>query len=111
MHDIQKQLLDYIENHSTEDVGSTELARFLNIDHPQKIVHHLQQLEKKGYIRRKLDGTFMLFRNPVKPIEYFPLYGMAECGTNGVYQEDDAEEQIPLPTKTFDIKNPKEYFL
>lgn len=111
MHEIQRKLLDFLQVNNSEALGYNEIGRAIGIDHPQKIKHHLQQLEKKGYIRREeKNQTFILLKDPISDIVFLPLYGLAKCGQRDL-NDDGSVDKFPVSTRLFNIKTPNEFFL
>jgi SOS-response transcriptional repressor LexA len=79
---------------------------------PQIVSHHIKQLEKRGILRENGDGNYVVLDTPVSSVAYINLYSCtAECGPNGFFGNDTVLERVPLPTKTFGITNPKDFFL
>ncbi len=112
LHPIQEKLLDLLANQSLDGMSLREIGTEIGVEHPQKVSHHLEQLEKKGYLRRDpSSGQISFLKKPIEDIVYFPLYGMAQCGPKGLLAEENQIDQVPLPTKIFGISNPDSLFL
>jgi repressor LexA len=74
-------ILDFLrDNQDNENLSLKTIQNRVGLDHPQKVVHRLQQLEKKGYLRKEDNGTYKVFDNPVKDTIVLPVYGSALCG-------------------------------
>ena len=72
----------------------------LDVESINTVVHHLKQLEKKGYIRRYGDnGRIEVLSQPIRDIVYLGLYGMARCGPNGFFNDDNVIDRIPFPAR------------
>ncbi|NJS41163.1 hypothetical protein HC766_02150 [Candidatus Gracilibacteria bacterium] len=98
-------------NNSIEGLTLREIGYEIGVDHPQKIQHHLNQLEKKGYLRKEeKGGGYITLDEPVKGIINLPLYGMAQCGHSELV-DITATEKVSLPSKLFNITNPESMFL
>ena len=50
MHYIQRKLLDLCSNCDSLPLSLREIGRRVDVNHPQKIKHHLNQLAKKNLI-------------------------------------------------------------
>ena len=51
MHTIQEKLLKLSETKNLGQMTLREIGSFIGETSPQKVKHHLQQLEKRGLIR------------------------------------------------------------
>ena len=58
MHNIQQKLLELAEKKNLGNLTLREIGGFVGETSPQKIKHHLQQLEKHGFIHiNKMEHT------------------------------------------------------
>ena len=48
MHQIQQQLLQLAAKKNLGSMSLREIGALINVPAPQKVKHHLEQLEKKG---------------------------------------------------------------
>ena len=74
----------------------------LDISSPSVVHHHIQQLEKKGYLRRNpihSKDYQILADTPDKKITYLNLYGLATCGQKGSILDGDPIDRIPISSK------------
>lgn len=102
LHTSQKKLLKLLKNNIEEPLTIRELQVELGISSPSVVYHHIQQLEKKGYLRRNPNNAHdyqILAENPDKKIAFLNLYGMAQCGPNGTILDGNPIDRIPLSTK------------
>jgi repressor LexA len=60
LHPVQEKLIRLLRNNITDPLTVRELQERLSISSPSVVHHHIQQLEKKGYLRR----------NPSNPKDY-----------------------------------------
>lgn len=116
LHDNQKKILDLLKKNGGNFSGMTlrDVGEKTGIGRRAQIVaHHLNQLEKRGYIRRDFSNRshFEILDNPISQVSYINLYGMAECGPDGFFGEDKVVDKIPLPTRTLGITSPDDFFL
>lgn len=100
---IQEKIMDLVASESSEGMTLREMADAVDMDSHNTIVHHLKQLEKKGYIQRKPGGEIKVLAKPIKDIIYLPLYGEAVCGPNGTLNDDLIETRIPFPAKQLSV--------
>lgn len=102
LHPTQQKLLHLLSENITSPLTIRELQDELNLSTPSLVHHHIQQLEKKGYLRRNPSNPQdyqVLADTPEKKIAYLNLYGMAQCGPNGSILTGDPVERIPLSTQ------------
>lgn len=112
LHPKQCALLKLLKKDGFESLSLREIGNLIDVDHPQKVAHHLNRLERKGYLRRNFStGQLEILENPVGDVVYFPFYGMAQCGPNGLMAEENLVERIPLPTKALGIVSEENMFL
>lgn len=84
-----------------------DIAEKIGVNSPNTVLHHIKQLEQKGYLRRNPANTadYIVLKDPIKDITYINLYGMAECGPNGLLAEDNVIDRVPFSTKTFGVSD------
>jgi repressor LexA len=105
-HPTQQKLYDLLARETqNESLSLREIAALIGVNSPNTVEHHLQQLEKKGYIfRNKESGRIEALKDPAADIMYLNLYGTAKCGPGGFFAEDNIIERMPLPAKQLHIK-------
>lgn len=118
LHKFQQSLLDLLHNHEGDlrDMSLREIGSKIGAaGKAQVVAHHLEQLEKKGLIRRigmPDERLFRVLEEPAKSVVYIGLYRTtAQCGPDGCLGDDMVIDRVPLSSKTFGISNPDEYFL
>lgn len=102
LHTIQKKLIKLLENNITEPLTIRKLQEKLNLSSPSVVYHHIQQLEKRGYLRRNPTNPKdyqVLANSPDKKITYLNLYGLAHCGYSGSILDGDPIDRISISTK------------
>ena len=86
--------------HADEKLTLDAMREELDVESINTVVHHLKQLEKKGYVRKYGDsGRMEVLQQPVRDIVYLGLYGMAGCGPNGFFNDDNVIDRIPFPAR------------
>jgi SOS-response transcriptional repressor LexA len=117
LHPTQKKLLSLIKK-KNGDLSSFSLRNIGEIvgvgKNPQTVAYHLGKLEDRGIIREdaSVEKKYSLLDSPAPDMAYINLYSCTgECGPEGVLGEDSIIGRIPLPTKTFGITNPEDFFL
>lgn len=114
-HPTQVKILEYMKANHGLTVGKSlrEIGETIGVGRkPQIVSHHIKQLEKRGLLREDGKGTYVVLDTPVSSVAYINLYSCtAECGPNGFLGDDTIIDRVPLPTKTFGITNPNDFFL
>ncbi len=98
LHAKQKKILELLKEHRDNPLTIKSLSAKVDIDSPGVLYHHLDQLEKKGYLKRNPQNSkdYVVLDKPENNIVYIGKYGMAQCGPNGSILEDGPVEQIPI---------------
>lgn|SRR3989338_4701939 len=101
LHATQQKLYGILLKQEKDDsLTLDEMRKKLGVKSINTVVHHLKQLEKKGYIRRNGDyGQFEALPAPVRDIIYLNLYGTVGCSPSGFFNDDNLIERIPFPAK------------
>lgn len=106
MHKIQKDILNLANDKNLAKMSLREISNAVGEgDAPQKIKHHLEQLEKKGLLRIlkekgetiKLQGGKSLNSNLIA----IPILGSANCGDATIIAEDKIEGYLRVSPKIF----------
>lgn len=103
MHKIQEQLLKLLETKNLGNMTLRDIGALIGEKYPQKIKHHLTQLEKIGLI--KID-----FRNKIieknkagkiknSGIMSIPILGTANCGPATFYAENNIHGYLKISQK------------
>ena len=108
LHPTQEKLMDVLKSPGgdleSDSMSLREMAERIGVSSPNTVSHHIEQLEKKGYLfRDKVTKQINLLKSPVKDIVFLNVYGMAECGPGGYFVEDNILDRVPLPSKTFKV--------
>ena len=102
LHPTQEKLLKLLKKNITDPLTIRELKDELALSSTSVVYHHIQQLEKKGYLRRNPTNPKdyqILADSPDKKITYLNLYGLAHCGSNGSVLDGDPIDRIPISTQ------------
>jgi SOS-response transcriptional repressor LexA len=102
MHPIQEKLLHLSKEQNLAQVSLREMARAIGLpdESPQKIKHHLQQLEKKGFFTIDRDKGLMEKTSLIpgwangllktaSSLFSIPLVGTASCGPATIFAEEN----------------------
>lgn len=102
LHLTQKKLLELLKENITEPLTVRELQAALGISSTSIVHHHLEQLERKGYLRRNPTNPKdyqILTDSPEKTITYINLYGLVQCGPKGSILDGNPIDRIPISSK------------
>lgn len=102
LHPTQKKLLSLLAENIDDPLTYREMQSRLDISSTSVVSHHLDQLEKKGYLKRNPANPrdyYVMTDGPDKKIAHLNLYGLAQCGTSGNILDENPIERIPIPTK------------
>ena len=107
LHQSQKAILEVLKK-GQEDLSLRDIAEEIGLKSPNTVLYHIEQLEKKGYLRRNPlnPSDYIILKDPVKDITYINLYdGAAQCGPEGLLVQENVIDRIPLSTKTFGVSD------
>ena len=109
MHIIQEQILKLSKTEDFAKMSLREIARAIDMpdESPQKIKHHLMQLEKKGFFTlNKTKGSIThtpqwatgMLKNASK-IFSIPIIGTANCGPATIFAETNFQGFLKVSSK------------
>lgn len=112
LHLTQKALLELLEDNLAAPLTIRELQEELGLSSTSLVMHHIQQLEKKGYLQRNPYNPqdYRLLKSTEQPIVYLNLYGLAQCGPDGSILSGDPIDRIAVSRKLFSF-SPEDAFL
>ena len=75
---LEKKLLEILRVNIDSPLTMVELKDELNVSSTSVVFHHIQQLERKGYLKRNPNNSkdYQILTDPEKPIVYINLYGI-----------------------------------
>lgn len=98
MHPIQEKILELAKTKDVLGLGLRPLGRFIGVDKPQLVKHHLQQLQKKGLIKPKSREDIKQFLERSSSLQpsftQIPVVGAANCGPASVSAEERVEKYL-----------------
>jgi repressor LexA len=100
MHSTQEKLLKVIDQKNIGNLTLRQIGEILDEKLPQKIKHHLSQLERKGFIiiDRK-NKNITRISNKAKAGNIFvsiPIVGSANCGPAAIYADQNIEGYLKI---------------
>lgn len=124
IHPIQNLLLDLSHRHNLANMTLREMAKGISMpdESPQKIKHHLLQLQKKGFlkidrIRGVMEQSAMkptwakgLLKNVSAKVFSIPIVGVASCGPATIFAEQNFEGFLRVSSRLIHQSSPKDLF-
>jgi len=112
MHLIQEKLLKIIDDKNIGDLTLRQIGEIVGEKLPQKIKHHLSQLERKGFIIiDKKNKKISRISNKVKSSDIFlsiPVVGSVNCGPATIYADQNIEGYLKISKRL--VSNKKSIF-
>lgn len=108
MHQIQRDILNLSEKSDLSKMTLREIGRAINQgDVPQKIKHHLNQLEAKGLLKvdKKEKKVVGLNKELGSSLIAIPILGAANCGEATSFAENYVEGYLRVSEKILTHKN------
>lgn len=101
LHQTQKDLLDLLKDNQDEPLTVRDIQRELGLSTTSLVTHHINQLEKKGYLKRNPSNPrdFTFVDGPKKQVAYLNLYGLAQCGPNGSVLDGNPVDRVPVASR------------
>jgi len=113
MHLIQKQILALSRNVNLGEKSLREIAKLIGQSHPEKIRHHIKQLEKKGFllVDRNSNSVRNINRDLAKENLFInvPIVGTANCGPAEILAEENIMDHLKM-SKRILSRSDCEYF-
>lgn len=99
MHKIQEKLLHVLQAGDLNHLTLREIGDMVQEKFPQKVKHHLDQLEKKGFIkidRRQKKITLNDHSSSSTPLLSIPIVGAANCGPATIFANENIEGYLKI---------------
>lgn len=100
MHKIQQNLLELSKTNNLGQMTLREMGKHIGEKFPQKIKHHLGQLEKKGFLKIAKNTGTILRTEPGKiastSLLSIPILGTADCGPATFYADTNFEGYLKI---------------
>jgi repressor LexA len=100
MHKIQEQILKLLETKNLDGMTLREIGNLIGEKFPQKIKHHMDQLERKGFV--KIDRTEKTIEkapsiaNKIQGLINIPIVGVANCGPATIFANENIEGYLKI---------------
>lgn len=103
MHQIQEKLLELMESNDLGKMSYRQIGILLNAKSAQTIKHHLQQLEKKGFIVMNKDEGIVkkikIGETNGSNLLSLPILGTANCGTATQFADEKINGYVKISKK------------
>lgn len=101
LHPAQEKLIEILAKSTDEPLTIRELQEAIDASSTSVVVHHMAQLEKKGYLKKNPYNSrdYQVLKQPDKEIAYLNLYGLASCGPSGSVLDGNPIDRVPISTK------------
>lgn len=98
MHYLQEKLLKFINSSGGGNFSLRGLGKKVDEEHPQKIKHHLNQLQKSGFIifEKKKNSFYVAPSKRTPGLVSVPILGDADCGDATCFAEENIEGYLRL---------------
>ncbi|MEK9181690.1 MAG: S24 family peptidase [Patescibacteria group bacterium] len=103
MHLVQEKLLSLLNEKNISGLTLRDIGSLIGEKFPQKIKHHLSQLERKGFV--SIDKKNKIIKRVNKESDVsgmfisIPIFGSANCGPATVFAEERAEGYLKVSKK------------
>lgn len=113
LHNVQEKLLEILSKNIDEPLTIRELQDQVGASSTSVVVHHMAQLEKKGYLKKNPYNPkdYQVLKRPDKEIAYLNLYGLAACGPSGSILDGSPIDRIPISTKVLSFPANKAFMV
>ncbi len=113
LHKAQEKLIEILSKNMDEPLTVRELQDLIGASSTSVVVHHMSQLEKKGYLKKNPNNSrdYQILKRPDKEIAYLNLYGLAACGPEGSILDGNPIDRIPVSTKLLSFPASKAFMV
>ncbi len=100
MHNIQEKLLQVMQNKNLNGMTLREIGELIGEKFPQKVKHHLDQLQKRGLV--KIDKTKKTIMKSIggaiknTQLISIPIVGAANCGPATIFANENIEGYLKI---------------
>lgn len=100
MHITQERIIGLFDKNKVIQLNYRQIGKLVGEDHPQKIKHHLIQLEKKGFLKIDQDNGIVsaLKLGSIKDTDLVnvPIVGSANCGEAKTYAVEEIDGYLKV---------------
>ena len=102
LHPSQEKLIELLAKNAEEPLTIRVLQERIGASSTSVVVHHIGQLEKKGYLKRNPYNPRdyqVVEAGPEQEIALINLYGLARCGPGGSILDGDPIDRLPIASR------------
>ena len=101
LHHQQRKLLEILRANIDDPLTFEELKSRLGISSKSVVFYHIQQLKKKGFLKRNPNNPrdYIILTDPEKAVVYINHYGLTECGPEGSILDGNPIDRIPIASR------------
>ncbi len=103
MHALQEKLLSISDRINIGVMSLRAIGKLVGEDHPEKIRHHLRQLEKRGLVNfDPKHGKIKVVKQGIiknTDLVIVPILGSANCGPAALYARENIEGYLKISNK------------
>lgn len=100
MHPIQEKMLKLIDQKNLSNMTLRDIGELIKEPLPQKVKHHLEQLEKKGFIKYDRKNKIILriktHNKAFSPFISVAVIGSANCGPATIFANENIEGYLKI---------------
>ncbi|PJE64550.1 MAG: hypothetical protein COU90_01780 [Candidatus Ryanbacteria bacterium CG10_big_fil_rev_8_21_14_0_10_43_42] len=100
MHILQEKILTLVNEKNISGMTLREIGSHIGEKYPQKVKHHLSQLEKKGLLKidthKKSIEKVSRGRIHNSPLVSVPIVGAANCGPATIFADENIEGYLKI---------------
>ena len=103
MHKTQLKILEFSSKIDIEKLSLRELGRHIGVKHPQVVLYHLNQLKKRGLLRKNSRQIIEKLRKSAEKsrglLMDIPILGAANCGVATLFAQEALEGYLKVSTR------------
>lgn len=102
LHRSQQLLLELLSGATDEPLTIRQLQEQIGASSTSVVAHHLQQLERKGYLKRNPYNPrdyVVVEAGPEAEVAVLNIYGAARCGPGGSILDGDPVDRMPIASR------------
>lgn len=102
LHAVQAKLLELLRANADEPLTIRELVDVTGASSTSVVAHHLEQLERKGFIKQNPYNPRdyqVIAEGPEPAVAILNVYGLASCGPGGSILDGNPIDRIPIGTR------------
>jgi len=113
MHILQTKLLKILGKVDFSKTSLRQLTKIVGEKYPQKVKHHIEQLEKKGLVSINWNTRrlFKVQRGAAgSPLISVPILGSANCGPAAIFADENIEGYVKISKTILGLRTIGDFF-